>query len=85
MSASNEWWDFHLTPRGWEGGSSMVDGGKGLTEVQPPPDRVLTMRCSESVSDSHAPMYREWEEQWRSPDEQSIQALLAKHGKAEDQ
>ena len=39
MAASNEWTEWHLTPRGWEEGSGRLDG-VGVTHAEPPTDRV---------------------------------------------
>ena len=41
MSASNEYWTWHLTPRGWEEGTEKLDSG--TTERPVPPDTVLTL------------------------------------------
>jgi hypothetical protein len=43
MPISDEWTDWHLTPKGWESGSLKVDG-QGVTDIAPPDDRVLTVR-----------------------------------------
>ncbi len=80
MSASNEWWDFHLTPQGWVDGSYKEDFG-GTKEVDPPPDRVLTMRYKEYQSSPFSRCTTSWEERWRSADEPTVQSLLAQYGK----
>jgi hypothetical protein len=48
MSASNEWWEYHLTPRGWIDGTEKTDFA--LTEKAPPEDRVATYKFSEFLS-----------------------------------
>ena len=83
MSASHEWEEWHLTPVGWVKGSTCVDFA-GETEKPVPPDRVLTKRHVEHLSDSHAKMSRYWEEEWRSTDVMKVKTLLAKHGDIED-
>ncbi len=48
MAASNEWREWHLTPRGWEPGDVRYEGQD--VEVTPPPgDRVLTYIYSEEI------------------------------------
>ncbi|MFL6439340.1 MAG: hypothetical protein ACJ71Q_17320 [Terriglobales bacterium] len=79
MSLSKEWTDWHLTPRGWEEGSTEVDFGH-VTEKDPPPDRVLTSRFSEELSSAYSKMSRWHNERWRSPDEGAVKALLEKFG-----
>jgi hypothetical protein len=67
MSMSNEWADWHLTPRGWEAGSRQTDFGRENT-VDPPVDRVLTSRFHEEISSRFSKPDRSHEEQWRSGD-----------------
>jgi hypothetical protein len=63
VAASNEWWETHLTPRGWEEGSSKVDFG-GETDVPVPPDRVKTVRHSEYMSSIYSTMDKKTEVIW---------------------
>lgn len=79
MSASHEWNEWHLTPRGWEAGSSCVDFA-GVTEVPPPADRVLTKRHVEHLSSAFSKMDVYWEDTWRGPDEAAVAQLLAQYG-----
>lgn len=82
MSASNEWDEYHLTPRGWEEGSSKTDFAPEK-EVPPPADRVLTKRFIDYQSSAFSRPHRYWEERWRSSDGAAVQELLAKHGDIE--
>lgn len=78
MSLSNEYFDWHLTPRGWVEGTSGYDFGPVL--VKPPSDRVLTVRHH----DETPVVYRriQWvEEIWRSDDERLVEKLVAQHGR----
>ena len=78
MSHSNEWTDWHLTPRGWERGSERTDG-VGIEEKPIPADRVKTMRWVEEQSSPWSDMYRGLEGQWTS-DDNAVQALIDKFG-----
>jgi hypothetical protein len=80
MSHSNEWTDWHLTPRGWERGSTRVDGA-GVTEKAIPGDRVLTKRWAEEKPSSFGGMSKELEDKWESDDKAAIEALIDKFGK----
>jgi hypothetical protein len=79
MSASNEWWTWHLTPRGWVSGSEKLDHYREPKQVEPPSDRVLSL----VVHDYWPSTYRQehWltEEFGSSNDEQARQ-LLAWYG-----
>lgn len=78
MAASNEWFEYHLTPRGWEMGSSKTDFAR---EVKAPPsDRVLTIRFSEYLSSSFSTPNRGSSEIWRSPDEVHVAELVQRFG-----
>jgi hypothetical protein len=83
MSLSREWTDWHLTPRGWEEGSTRTDFGN-VTETEPPQDRVLTSRFSEELSSIYSKMDRWHQEQWRSADADAVKALLDKFGPPPD-
>ena len=41
MALSNEYWTWHLTPRGWEEGTVKLDSYR--TDRPVPPDTVLTL------------------------------------------
>lgn len=72
MAASNEWWDTHLTPRGWEEGSSKIDFA-GKTDVPVPPDRVKTVRTSEYMSSAYSKLERKVEVTWASSSSDRLQ------------
>ena len=79
MSLSNEYTEWHLTPRGWESGTEKVDFG-ATTEKPAPPDRVKTCTYREKQSSSFSKMQRWVEENWECEDKTAVQALLAKYG-----
>jgi hypothetical protein len=80
MSASNEWTQWHLTPRGWEAGAEKTDFNR--TDRDPPADRVLTVTYKEHVSSSFSAMDATVREEWRSPDAALVAALLNQFGPA---
>jgi hypothetical protein len=65
MSASHEWFEWHLTPRGWEEGSFSLDF-QGKTVKPEPDDRVATYVLDEYQGHSMSPMQRSWDESWSS-------------------
>lgn len=79
MSASHEWTEWHLTPRGWESGSSKTDCAPTDT-VEPPCDRVLTVRETEHLSSMYSRLERYWTVLWRSSDAVSVSVLATQHG-----
>lgn len=81
MSASNEWTEWHLTPRGWERGDWKVDGGSGSSRRGlVPEDRVLTFAYREFMSSVYSPMDKGAEFIWQSDDKEKIKELRAKYG-----
>lgn len=80
MSASNEWTEWHLTPKGWERGTEKEDFRR--IDRDPPTDRVLTAKYREYLSSSFSTMDKSSEVIWKCDDETSIAALLAKFGEA---
>jgi len=80
MSASNEWTEWHLTPRGWESGSRKTDF-VGDSDVPEPPDRVLTFAYSEFMSSAFSKLERNSEKIWESPNSTLVSSLLKKYGK----
>lgn len=56
MSASNECFTWHLTPRGWEEGTEKLDFG--TTERPVPADTVLTLEFHERMSSIYSPPER---------------------------
>jgi len=79
MSYSDEWTDWHLTPRGWEAGSDKTDG-VGIAEKDEPPDRVLTYRSRETQTSPYSSMHKRKSKLWESDDKEAIKALLEKFG-----
>lgn len=79
MSASKEWTEWHLTPRGWEIGSERVDSA-GITERVPPSDRVLTCQYREDLPSMYSKLDRATTELWRHADSARIQSLLEQFG-----
>jgi hypothetical protein len=51
MSASDEWTDWHLTPRGWERGDRCVDFA-GVKEQNPKPEGTVAVYCYREVVSS---------------------------------
>lgn len=78
--ASDEWQEWHLTPRGWEPGSHREDS-IGTTILDAPSDRVLTTRYTEYLGTMFGGTWKRYSEEiWRSPNETSIKDLLQKYG-----
>ncbi len=81
MAASNEWTEWHLTPRGWERGSER-DDSKGVTRRDKPAGSVMCVCYGEYAGYMVASSYRKsLEETWRLDDE-SVSELLNKYGEA---
>lgn len=82
MAASNEWTEWHLTPRGWERGSKKTDF-KGVTRKDKPTDSVMCMCYAEYAGYMVASSYREsLEETWRLDDDELVAKLLNEFGEA---
>ncbi|WP_456325226.1 hypothetical protein [Desulfonauticus submarinus] len=79
MSASDEWFDYHLTPQGWVEGSRKIDF-VGVKEKKVPKDRVLTLRFHEYMSSGFSPMDIWYEELWRHENETLVQNLIKRYG-----
>lgn len=79
MSASNEWTEYHLTPKGWVEGSCQVDFA-GVQHKEPPPDRVITERYREELSSSFSKVHRTTTVQWMSGDTATIARLKGQFG-----
>jgi hypothetical protein len=76
---SDEWTDYHLTERGWEEGSLKSDG-EGVTHVDLPDDRVLTIRRHERQGSPYSQMQVWSETEWESDDKKRLKELLAQFG-----
>jgi hypothetical protein len=81
MSASNEWTEWHLTPRGWEIGSEKMDFSP-VRVRNPPTDRALSVKYNEYIATGFTKMEAIQSEIWRSNDESAITGLLDKFGRA---
>ena len=79
MSASNEWFEYHLTPQGWVDGSEKIDFA-GLKKKEIPDDRVLTLRFHEYLSSPFSTIDKWYDEQWRHEDEDLINDLIKQFG-----
>lgn len=79
MSASNEWWEYHLTPDGWVEGDFQLDFGVPQRR-HIPENRVLTICESQKMSSPFSPIETTWTEIFRSDDEEVIKKLLELYG-----
>ncbi|RRA49499.1 hypothetical protein [Acidipila sp. EB88] len=79
MAIRNEWTEWHLTPGGWERGSTRVQG-KGNTWADEPGDRVLSFVYKEVSTSASPEASITSEETWRSKTATDIDALLQQHG-----
>lgn len=79
MSLSDEWTEWHLTPRGWEEGSTQIDFGNRTNRPRPN-DAVLSVKYREIVASMYSKCERTRHETWRSRDPTTVDALLAKYG-----
>jgi|GEM_PF-696705 len=90
MNVSEEWAEWHLTPRGWERGSRRLDGSEGKVITQLPADAVATYRYSNDLDVSNidsidGPDFTPStasSKVWESADKQMVKSLLAKYGPA---
>jgi hypothetical protein len=84
MAIRKEWTEWHLTPRGWEQGSTRREGS-GNTWHDEPADRLMSCQHVELHSSS-GPDIRT-EETWRTKDPAAfaqLETALAKHGPPPD-
>jgi hypothetical protein len=79
MALRKEWTEWHLTPRGWERGSTRVQG-KGNTWVEEPLDRVLSSVYQELETSESTAITKSSEETWRSKKTDNVEELLKKNG-----
>ncbi len=79
MAIRNEWTEWHLTPGGWQRGSTRVQG-KGNTWADEPEDRVLSYVYKEIETGSSPEARQSLEESWRSKTATDIDAQLREHG-----
>ena len=79
MSLSNEWFEYHLTRKGWVEGSEQLDLA-GLREASVPEDRALTIRFCDRTASAFSKPERWRKVVWRSKDTELIESLTSKHG-----
>jgi hypothetical protein len=78
MAARKEWSEWHLTPRGWERGSTRVEG-RGNHWADEPEDRVLSFVYTETETPATG-LKISGEETWRSKTVDNVDELLEQHG-----
>ena len=82
MALRREWTEWHLTPPGWEIGSTR-HGANGNNWQNEPEDRVLSAVYKEQQTSSQPTATCGTEESWRSKDPETaarISGLLAQYG-----
>lgn len=79
MSASKEWTEWHLTPKGWQSGTEKIDNGT-ITKKEPPEGRVISYRFQEEYSSVFSKPAHSVDEIWRCNDDAIIDELLEKFG-----
>lgn len=79
MSLSNEWTEWHLTPRGWERGDEKTDFGPVQTKPNPP-DRVQTYRYREKLTHHYASSDRGASCIWSGGEPGEISRLVGIYG-----
>jgi hypothetical protein len=82
MALRREWTEWHLTPRGWETGSTR-HGDSGNNWQDEPEDRVLSAVYKEQQTSSQPVPTCGVEESWRTKDPvklETIPGLLARYG-----
>lgn len=77
MAISNEWTEWHLTPRGWEAGSKKRDHS-GTHRVERPQDAVLTCTYYDIRTGPGSQPYDT--EDYRIGDDSLVHELLGKFG-----
>lgn len=82
MSASNEWTEYHLTPRGWETGTEKTDFA--WDEKKRPADAVQTVKVKDYLSSVFSKMEHSRDVTWEHPDKQGVAKLLKQFGEAPD-
>ncbi len=79
MAIRNEWTEWHLTPAGWQRGSTRVQG-RGNAWVDEPEARVISFVYKEVETGVSPETSVSSEETWRSKTATDIDALLRQHG-----
>ena len=80
MSASNEWFVYHLTPNGWVKGSEKVDVA-GVTVVSMPNDTYVTVTIHERMASINSKIDRWEDRQEKEGSRELIDSLYEKYGK----
>jgi hypothetical protein len=80
MSASHEWTEWHLTPRGWEPGKSQLDFQSAKGPDAPPADRVLSVTYDEYMGSIFSAVDKTFNENYRSSNASAVDALLEQYG-----
>jgi hypothetical protein len=80
MSASHEWTQWHLTPRGWEPGKSCLDFQPAKGPDEPPTDRVLSITYDEYMGSTFSAVDKTFTELFRLPEPQIVDLLIDKFG-----
>lgn len=79
MSASNEYTEWHLTPRGWERGTEKTDFQERINR-NPPPDTILSYKYYEFMSSPFSRMERGTNLLFGNPEDIATQEFLKKYG-----
>ncbi|RUV07435.1 hypothetical protein EOA79_04520 [Mesorhizobium sp. M1A.F.Ca.IN.020.03.2.1] len=82
MSASNEWTEYHLTPKGWVTGTEKTDFN--VRERERPADAVQTVKVRDYQSSVFSQVDHTREIVWEAKDSQKIAKLKSKFGEAPD-
>jgi hypothetical protein len=79
VKRSRQWAEWHLTPRGWELGSTRLEpsGTQWKTE---PEDRVLTLVYTETRTNPEAAPATSLDQSWCSKTAQELDPLLQQFG-----
>ena len=83
MSASNEWTEWHLTPKGWVRGTEKEDFRR--IDRDPPEDRVMTVVHKQFLSSIYSKMDVSTDTTWQAKDGRAVAELLKKFGPAPQQ
>ena len=79
MAVRRDWTEWHLTPRGWEPGSTRREGS-GTKWADEPQDRVLSCVFQELQATEPTNVERSTEETWRSKKATDVDDLLKQFG-----
>lgn len=79
MVASEEWWEYHLTPEGWVDGDCKLDFGE-TQQRSVPKDRLLTVRKTEVISSPYSRCEATWTEVYRAAEEERVKQLIDRYG-----